>query len=237
MGRYRCEDEVLKLRQEAKKFFTEFQRDYDISRKDLSFIQGSSDGLNYALESFDEIDYGSRLDQSLVKCLLKQFFYIFFEERKLVVRTVIRLQDEVELLLEMADTVSNKLFLYCRRTIFTGCPNDLNQLRCELAEFFRGLRLDGRQLDTDIRGIDDTCHDLGKMARKFTSRNYLTCDEDEAGRVFNVRMNQNSLQSDISAMFPDFKGKHDDGRVLLDGLTGLCDKLSAAIEMWTAKLA
>lgn len=198
-------------------------------------IQYASYELYSALESFEEFDYGSSLDQSFVQCLLKQFFDIFIEERKDVVKSVFQLQDEVEILLDMASTFRNKQILFCRRGKFTGCEAELNKLRCELLEFFKGLKKVGHQAEIDLRGLDDTCYDLGKMARKFMSRNYLTCSPPQLGSESSD--DQDNLQNDIRSMFPDFKESHDDGRVKLDDLSGLCDNLSADIDTWIVKVA
>lgn len=233
------------MRKSAAKFFTEFETEHDIAHQDLEAIQNSIYFLGAALDSFASSNYGAIFDQNLLQCILKQFRDIFNAQQVETDKSINSLQDACDTLLDMARNFSIRHNLVCRRGKFTGCDAELNQLRCELSEFFRALNKAGRQAESDLRGIENASRSLGRIEKQFNSKYQLTCNQDdpestpEPQRACQCNKgNIQNLQTDMRRIFyPEFRHTYQVARVKVDSVSGICDNLIAAIGAWKTKLA
>ncbi len=230
------------MRTEAAKFFTKFGNEHDIAHQDLEVIQDSSWMLGSALDAFASANYGADFDLNVLQCILKQFIEIVSVRRIATDKSINHLQGECDKLLDMADDFSFHNNLTCRKGRFTGCDDELNQLRCELSQFFKVLSEAAGQAEKDLRGIQKATTNIGTVEKEFRIEYELTCNQDDPAEQPGhscqcKKSNINNLKWDIKNYYNEARRPYDIGRLQLNSLTVICDNLTDAIASWTAKLA
>lgn len=201
-----------------------------------NFVFGAS------LDSFAAINLGADFDLDLLQCILKQFIDIFKVKLVETEKTIHRLQGECDKLLDMADDFYFGHNLYCRRSKLTGCEAELNQLRCDLEEFFRVLEKAGNRALIDLRGISNAAQTFGRVEKQFSSKYQLTCNQGETDPEPQPKTcgckkgNLNNLKTDVRHFYPQLRHPYDAAKIQLDEFSGICSNLTVAIGAWNTKL-
>lgn len=231
------------MRNDTAKFFTAFGNEHAIAHQDLVVIQQASGALGSALDSFASTNYGASFDLSVLQCILKQFINIFSVLHVQADQSIDSLGDECDTLVDMADDFRFSQNLICNKHAkLTGCEAELNQLRCDLTDFFNLLNKAARQAEKDLSAIKRTSSTLGRIQTQFTSQYHLTCAQSDPepqaqGTCQCNKRNINNLQNDIRSFYSEFRRPYDAGVPKLNDLSAICDNLIVAINAWNAKFA
>lgn len=237
---FQCTNELSKLRADAAKFFTAFQTEHNIAHQDLQAIQSAVNGLGSSLSLFARVNYGADFPLDTVQCIVKNFIDIESVERLKTNKRITHLEDECDKLVNMVNDFKFRHNLVCKRTANSGCEADLNQLRCELSQFFKEVnKAADRAVVVDLWGIELASGDLGHVERRFKSKYQLVCASDpqpDPQHHSIIKSDTTNLRNDLKYFHGQAQRPYDDGNARLKDLTDICNTLTAAIETWVNKL-
>ncbi|KAJ6636182.1 hypothetical protein Bhyg_14770 [Pseudolycoriella hygida] len=238
----RCENDLANLKKDSAKFFVDFKTEHDVAHNAFIQIKFAVQMLGSSFDQFLSIKYGEDFPLDTLQCILKQFVDSLTKQHAETDKNIVHLQDEIDVLLNMASKFSRKQNLICRKGKFIGCEGSLNQLRCELSDFFIVLKKAARQAGNDLWHIEDASSDLTRIEQKFKSKYTLTCGQT-AGETQPQKTcgcgkaNINNLKHDIKIFYKEFRQPYDANINKVKDLSNICDNLSAEILSWNNKLA
>lgn len=153
----------------------------------------------------------------------------FFNDRLDALNLINRLDNKVDVLLEMLDCfINSQKCDVSSRLVSTGCEADLNELRCKLDEFFKVVNKAGDQSKIDLQGIVNRCNELRKLSRNFSDKHHLACASETSCR-------HNDLIC-VNELAEKFETLLREAQTYLKDISTICENLSNAIDEWQNKL-
>ncbi|KAJ6647559.1 hypothetical protein Bhyg_02782 [Pseudolycoriella hygida] len=221
-----CEEQLSLLQEYTQKLFIELEKGYGQIKQHLETIEGITYMTRVVLDFFVSADYGSKFDQNMLQCYLKRFIDKFPVKRNEAADRLLDLQEERDKIESIMDDFFLDYNIHCKRGTFTGCDNELNQLRCKLWKFLFSFEDINSLVGPEVISISSTYYNLGKIVKTFSSMYDLKCG-----------LNNNSpslsyLKADVKILYPVFRQPFDAGVKNVDHLGIICRNATADINAW-----